>query len=92
MSVLDKHHDALEVHETMFGMKNGRLAVSLDLLTDALALVGQHGVYCQASGASKGGSKMDIALIMEQIKDAKELVQSTMELSSKSSGNSNTKQ
>ena len=35
---------------------------------------------------------MDIALIMEQIKDAKELVQSTMELSSKSSGNSNTKQ
>ena len=92
MSVLDKHHDALEVHETMFGTKNGRLAVSLDLLTDALALVGQHGVYCQVSEPSKGGSKMDIALIMEQIKDAKELVQSTMELSSKSSSNSNSKQ
>ena len=47
MSVLDKHHDALEVHETMFGTKNGRLAVSLDLLTDALALVGQHGVIAR---------------------------------------------
>ena len=92
MSVLDKHHDALEVHETMFGTKNGRLAVSLDLLTDALALVGQHGVYCQVSELSKSGSKMDIALIMEQIKDAKELVQSTMELSSKSSSNYNSNQ
>jgi hypothetical protein len=35
---------------------------------------------------------MDIALIMEQIKDAKELVQSTMEISAKSSDNSDSKQ
>src|SRR6185436_13289521 len=39
MSVFDKHRDALEVHETMMGSPRGRLAVALDLLTDALAMV-----------------------------------------------------
>ena len=47
MSAFHKHRDALEVHETMMGSTGGRLAVALDLLTDALAMVGQHGVYCQ---------------------------------------------
>ena len=31
------------------GRDRGRLAVALDLLTDALAMVGQHGVYCQSA-------------------------------------------
>ena len=31
------------------GARRGRLAVALDLLTDALAMVGQHGVYCQSA-------------------------------------------
>jgi hypothetical protein len=78
MSVFDKHHDALEVHETMMGHARGRLAVALDLLTDSLALVGQHGVYCR-SERFPGQPKMDVALILEQLTDAKELVQSTME-------------
>jgi len=46
--VFDKHRDTLERHETMMGMTRGRLAVALDLLTDSLALVGQHGVYCRS--------------------------------------------
>jgi hypothetical protein len=79
MSVFSKHHDALEAHETMMGPARGRLAVALDLLTDALALVGQHGVYCQAARIG-GGPKMDIALVLEQIGDAKELLQSVMEI------------
>ena len=44
-SVFSKHHDELEKHETMMGRDRGRLAVAMDLLTDALAMVGQHGVY-----------------------------------------------
>jgi hypothetical protein len=79
MSVFEKHHDALESHETMMGPARGRLAVALDLLTDALALVGQHGVYCQSARLG-GGPKMDIALVLEQIGDAKELLQSVMEI------------
>ena len=79
MSTFDKHRDALEVHETMMGASGGRLAVALDLLTDALAMVGQHGVYCQST-RMPGKPALDIALVLEQIGDAKELVQSVIEL------------
>ena len=48
MSVFEKHRESLERHETMMGGARGRLAVALDLLTDSLALVGQHGVYCRS--------------------------------------------
>lgn len=76
-SVFQKHQDTLEQHETMMGPARGRLAVALDLLTDSLALVGQHGVYCR-SERFPGQPKMDIALVLEQLNDAKALVQSAM--------------
>ena len=79
VSIHDRHRDTLETHETMLGPARGRLAVALDLLTDALALVGQHGVYCQ-SARLPGKPAMDIRLVLEQIGDAKELVQSVIEL------------
>src|SRR5262245_18346581 len=78
MSIFDKHRDTLDRHETMMGPSRGRLAVALDLLTDSLALVGQHGVYCR-SEAFPGQPKMDIALVLEHLRDAKELLQTTME-------------
>jgi hypothetical protein len=77
-SVLDKHRDQLEIHETMMGRSRGRLAVALDLLTDALALIGQHGVYCQSS-RMPGKPTLDIAIVLEQIGEAKELVQTVIE-------------
>ena len=77
MSVFDKHHDTLERHETMMGTTRGRLAVALDLVTDSMALVGQHGVYCQ-SDRFPGRPRMDIALVLEQLDDAKQLLQSAM--------------
>ena len=77
MSVFDKHRDTLEHHETKMGVPRGRLAVALDLLTDSLALVGQHGVYCR-SERFPGKPKMDIALILEQLDDVKQLVQNVM--------------
>ena len=73
-----KHRDALEIHETKMGTARGRLAVAMDLLTDSLALVGQHGVYCR-SERFPGQPKMDLALVLEQLGDAKELIQSTLE-------------
>jgi hypothetical protein len=74
----DKHRDTLERHETMMGPARGRLAVALDLLTDSMALVGQHGVYCR-SDRFPGQPKLDIALVLEQLEDAKQLLQSAME-------------
>jgi len=49
MSVFDEKRAELEQHELMMGVERGRLAVALDLLTDSLILVGQHGVYCASS-------------------------------------------
>jgi hypothetical protein len=51
--------------------------VTLDLLTDALVLVGQHGVYCQ-SARQPGKPAMDIQMISHCLSDAKELVVSVM--------------
>ena len=68
-SPFDKHRDSLERHETMMGPARGRLAVALDLLTDSLALVGQHGVYCQST-RHPGKPTLDIAVVLEQIGDA----------------------
>lgn len=79
MTVFAKHRAELERHETMMGAANGRLAVALDLLTDALAMVGQHGIYCQ-SARLPGRPSLDIAGVIEQIGDAKELLQSVIEM------------
>ena len=79
VSAFDKHADTIEQHETMMGASRGRVAVALDLLTAALAMVGQHGVYCQ-NARIPGKPSMDIALVLEQITDAKELLQSVLEL------------
>lgn len=59
------------------GLERGRLAVALDLLTDALILTGQHGVYCQ-SARQPGKPAMDVQLIDKCLTDAKELVISVM--------------
>lgn len=77
MSVWEDRRDALEQHEFQMGLERGRLAVALDLLTDALVLAGQHGVYCQ-SARQPGKPAMDIQLIDKCLTDAKELVISVM--------------
>jgi hypothetical protein len=61
----------------MMGAQRGRLAVTLDVLTDALVLVGQHGVYCQ-SARQPGKPAMDVQIIAKSITDAKELIASVM--------------
>lgn len=78
MTAFEKYRQELEAHETMMGLERGRLAVAMDLLTDALAMVGQHGVYCQST-RNPGRPTLDIALVLEQIADAKELLQSVIE-------------
>lgn len=78
MSVFEEKREEIEQYEFMMGMPRGRLAVSLDMLTDALAMVGQHGVYCQ-SARQPGKPAMDIQIIMQSLTGAKELVSSVME-------------
>jgi len=77
MNVYQERKEELEKHEFMMGVPRGRLAVTLDVLTDALILVGQHGVYCQ-SARQPGKPAMDIQVISKSITDAKELISSVM--------------
>ena len=86
MSVYQERREELEKHEFMLGLERGRLAITLDLVTDALVLVGQHGVYCQ-SARQPGKPAMDIQLISKCLIDAKELVASVMdEIKSRQAG------
>ena len=78
MSVLDEKREELEHYEFRMGVPRGRLAVALDSLTDALTMVGQHGVYCQ-SARQPGKPAMDVQIVMKGITDAKELITSVME-------------
>ncbi len=78
MSVFQDRKEELEKHEFMMGPVRGRLAVTLDALTDALVLVGQHGVYCQ-SARQPGKPAMDVQIILKSLNDAKELVSSVMQ-------------
>jgi len=78
MSAFDDHKDELAHYEQMLGRHRGRLAVSLDLVTNALVLVGQHGVYCHPGGNPEK-PMMDIQMISAELAKAKELIQSVME-------------
>jgi len=78
MSVFDEKRTELERHEFMMGVEWGRLAVALDMLTDALILVGQHGVYC-ASSRNPAKPALDLQAVLEGMEGVKALIQSVME-------------
>ena len=78
MSIFHDRRDELEKYEFMLGPARGRLAVSLDALTDALILIGQHGVYC-TSNRNPSKPALDLETVMSEINGAKELIQSVMQ-------------
>jgi hypothetical protein len=78
MNAFEEHKDELEKYEQMFGKERGRLAVSLDRITNALVLVGQHGVYC-TSQRNAAVPAMDLRMVVQELTHAKELVQAVME-------------
>jgi hypothetical protein len=78
MDIFDEKRTELERHEFMLGLERGRLAVALDLLTDSLIMVGQHGVYC-ASSRNPSKPALDLQAVLAGIGGAKALIQSVME-------------
>ena len=78
MSVFDEKQEELQKYEFMMGVPRGRLAVTMDILTDAMVLVGQHGVYCQSQRYPER-PVMDVELVLKSLSDAKELVRAVME-------------
>jgi hypothetical protein len=78
MNVFEEKRAELEHHEFMMGVERGRLAVALDLLTDSLILVGQHGVYCTSS-RNPSKPALDLQATLSGLEGAKALIQSVME-------------
>jgi hypothetical protein len=78
MDIFDEKRAELERHEFMMGVERGRLAVALDLLTDSLIMVGQHGVYC-ASTRNPSKPALDLQGVLAGMEGAKALIQSVME-------------
>ena len=67
----------LDRYEFQMGPARGRLATALDMLTDALALVGQHGIYCRSAGRPEQ-TALDIRLVIEQVQASKDLILEAM--------------
>lgn len=78
MSLYDEHKKELENYETQMGVPRGRLALALDMLTDSLVLVAQHGVYCRSSRQPEKPA-MDIQLVLKGLNNAKQLVADVMD-------------
>ena len=89
-AAIAQRRDDLERFEFMMGAERGRLAVTLDMLTDALILIGQHGIYCTSS-RNPAKPALDLQAVLGEIGGAKELIQSVMEqLRTKSEATSQT--
>lgn len=73
MSIFHDRQLELEKYEFQYGQSRGRLAVALDVLTDALILIGQHGVYCR-SARNPELPALDLERVLADINGAKELV------------------
>ncbi|MHB8735892.1 MAG: hypothetical protein ACYC6M_11385 [Terriglobales bacterium] len=78
VSAFDAHREALERFEFQMGVPRGRLAVALDVLTDAIVLTGQHNVYCHSTQFPSEAMR-DLRMVLRDIEQAKELVVSVME-------------
>ena len=76
--MLEHYREAKERYDFQMGPVRGGLATALDILTDALALVGQHAVYCRSQRQPQYPA-MDVRLVMQQIEDSKVLIITAME-------------
>ena len=74
----DDRSAELEKYEFMMGEARGRQATTMDCLTDALILIGQHGVYCTSNRNPKVPA-LDLQAVMVNLNGAKELVSAVME-------------
>ena len=76
-AVYTERSGELERYQFQMGPARGRLALTMDILTDALVLVGQHGVYC-TSQRNPGKPAMDVQIVLKCLTDSKELIQDVM--------------
>src|SRR5262245_15007775 len=75
----DADRKRLDDLQFMLGPDAGSLALAQEQLTDAMALVNLHAVYCRVEkGPRAGQPPLDVAEIVRTLQTAKELVQTTL--------------
>jgi hypothetical protein len=79
MELTPAEQQQLEDYQMMMGPDAGSLALALDSLTDVMALLGQHKVYCRVEkGPRAGEPPLDLIELLELLQKAKALVQRSM--------------
>ncbi|MFL5342726.1 MAG: hypothetical protein ACJ8F7_21550 [Gemmataceae bacterium] len=69
----------LDDYRFMMGEPAGNLALALEQLSDVMALVGQHTIYCRVEkGPRAGEPPLDVTELLAALQNAKALVQETM--------------
>jgi len=75
-----EEREKLSDYQFMLGDDAGRLALVLDQLTDAMAMIGQHKVHCRVEkGPRAGEAPLDIQELLELLQGAKSHVQKTLQ-------------
>jgi hypothetical protein len=79
MSLTGEEAAQLQDYQFMLGPEAGNLAFALDRLTDVMALIGQHKVYCRVEkGPRAGQPPLDVIEVVDTLQKAKDLVQQTL--------------
>ena len=79
MELTPAEREQLDDYRQMMGPQAGNLAMALDSLTDVMALLGQHTVYCRVErGPRAGQPPLDIVAVLETLQKAKALVQQAL--------------
>ncbi len=79
MPLRPEENARLEDYRQMMGTSAGNLALALDRLTDVMAMLGQHKVYCRVEkGPRAGEPPLDLLETLEALQSAKALVQETL--------------
>jgi hypothetical protein len=76
----DDADEKLDDLRQMLGPDGGNLAMALEQLTDAMALVNLHAVYCRVEkGPRAGQPPLDVADVLKTLEKVKELVQESLQ-------------
>jgi hypothetical protein len=79
MPLTPSDRELLADYQQMMGERAGSLALALDRLTDVMAMLGQHKVYCRVEkGPRAGEPPLDLQELITALDVAKGLVRETL--------------
>jgi hypothetical protein len=76
----DDANEKLDDLRHMLGPDGGNLAMALEQLTDAMALVNLHAIYCRVEkGPRAGQMPLDVIEVLQTLEKAKKLLQESLQ-------------